>query len=101
MKVKKIITAVLAAALVLGMATAVSAKESTGKTGTISTAETAPFSLDQSQMTEEQKILYEKALSGDGHVLEVGESVVIGSDDEGEITIKCVSSSTIPGGADR
>ncbi len=95
MKVKKILRVALAMVLVLGVTTAVYAKESTEKVGTISTAETATFSLDESQMTEEQKSQYEKALSGDGIVLEVGESVVIGSDDEGEISIKCVSSSEV------
>lgn len=110
MKVRKILTMALATALALGMTSnilvpnTVYAKESTetvwtefddNKTvGTAETADIATFSLDESQMTEEQQSKYEQVLSGERFELGVGESVVIGSDDEGEISIKCVSSST-------
>ena len=110
MKVRKILTMALATTLALGMTSnilvpnTVYAKESIetvwtefddNKTvGTAETANIATFSLDESQMTEEQQSKYEQVLSGERFELGVGESVVIGSDDEGEISIKCVSSST-------
>lgn len=118
MKVRKILTMVLATALTLGMTSnilvsnMVYAKESTetvwtedvsneffDDNKTVDTAETADiatFALDESQMTEEQQSIYEQVLSGERYELGVGESVVIGSDAEGEISITCVSSSTSP-----
>ena len=118
MKVRKILTMALVTALtfeitsnIFGPNTAY-AKESTktvwtedasnelfddNKTvGTAETADITTFSLDESQMTEEQQSKYEQMLSGERYELGVGESVVIGSDADGEIYITCVSSSTSP-----
>lgn len=121
MKVRKILTMALATVLAFGMTSnilqpnMVYAKESTETvwtedisnefwddnktTGTAETADIATFSLDESQMTEEQQSKYMQVLSGGLYELEVGESVVIGSSDEGQISIKCVSSSTSLGRA--
>lgn len=115
MKIRKILTMALATALTLGMTSSmlvpntVYAKESTAtvsedvsnellddnKTvGTAETAGAATFSMDRSQMTEEQRNKYDQVLSGERFELKEGESVVIASDDEGVISIKCVGSST-------
>lgn len=121
MMVRKIITKALATVLAFGMTSnilhpnIVYAKESTETvwtedvsnefwddyktTSTAETADKATFSLDESQMTEEQQSKYMQVLSGGLYELEVGESVVIGSNDEGLISIKCVSASTSLGRA--
>ena len=62
--------------------------------GTAETAGTAAFSMDRSQMTAEQRNKYDQVMSGERFELKEGESVVIASDDEGVISIKCVGSST-------
>lgn len=115
MKIRKILTMALATALTLGMTSSmlvpntVYAKESAetvsedvsnellddNKTvGTAETAGAATFSMDRSQMTENQRNKYDQVLSGERFELKEGESVVIASDDEGVISIKCVDSST-------
>lgn len=110
MILKKIFTMALATALTLGITSnilvpnTVYAKESKDISNetlddnkTVGTAETvgaATNSLDRSQMTVEQRNKYDQAVSGGRFELGDGESVVIGSDDEGEISIRCVSSST-------
>lgn len=115
MKIRKILTMALVTALTLGMTSSilvpntVYAKESTeavsedvsnellddNKTlGTVETVGAATFSIDKSQMTEEQRNKYAQVLSGERFELKEGESVVIASDDEGVISIKCVGSST-------
>lgn len=115
MRIKKILTMALATALSFGMASSmlvpntVYAKELTetvsedvsneslddNKTvGTAETAGTAAFSMDRSQMTAEQRNKYDQVMSGERFELKEGESVVIASDDEGVISIKCVGSST-------
>ncbi len=115
MKIRKILTMALATALTLGMTSSmlvpntVYAKESAetvsedvsnellddNKTvGTAETAGAATFSMDRSQMTEDQRNKYDQVLSGERFELKEGESVVIASDDEGVISIKCVGSST-------
>lgn len=118
MKVRKILTMALVTALTFGMTSnilvpnMVYAKESTENVwtedasnevfddsrtvGTAETADITTFSLDESQMTEEQQSKYEQVLSGERYELGVGESVVIGSSAEGEIYITCVSTSTSP-----
>lgn len=111
MKIKKILTMALATALALGITSntlvpnTVYAKESAETVsneflddhkavGTIDTADIVTFSLDESQMTEKQQNNYRQALSGEWYELGVGESVVIDSDDEGVISITCISSET-------
>lgn len=115
MRIRKILTMALATALTVGMMNSmfvpniVYAKDQTetvsedvsnellddNKTvGTAETAEVATFSMDRSQMTEEQRNKYNQVLSGERFELKEGESVVIASDDEGDISIKCVGSST-------
>lgn len=118
MKVRKILTMALVTALTFGMTSnvlvpnMVYAKESTETVwtedasnelfddkrtiGTAATADITTFSLDESQMKEEQQSKYKQVLSGERYELGVGESVVIGSDAEGEIYITCVSTSTSP-----
>ena len=118
MKVRKILTMALVTALTFGMTSnilvlnTVYAKESTETVwtedasnelfddkrtiGTAATADITTFSLDESQMKEEQQSKYKQVLSGERYELGVGESVVIGSDAEGEIYITCVNTSTSP-----
>lgn len=113
MKIRKILAMALSTVLTLGMTSSmlvpntVYAKEPTetvsedvsnellddNKTvGTAETAGAATFSMDRSQMTEEQRNKYDQVLSGNRFELKEGESVVIASDDEGVISIKCVGS---------
>lgn len=108
MKVKRILTMALATIVALEMASNMLApntfyaKETSDSvsykfyddnktTDTVETADVTTFILDESQMTEEQLSKYEQMMSGERYELEVGESVIIGSDDEGVISIKCVS----------
>lgn len=61
---------------------------------TVGTAETASFSSDRTQAAEDQQSKYAQMMAGEKYELEVGESMVIGSDGDGEIYITCVSSDT-------
>ena len=105
MKVRKILTMALVTELTFGMTSnilvpnTVYAKESTETVwtedasnelfddsrtvGTAATADITTFSLDESQMTEEQQSKYKQMLSGERYELGVGVSVVIGSDAKG------------------
>lgn len=61
---------------------------------TTGVAETGISSSGREQRTEKQQRQYNQAMSGEGADLEVGESMVIGSDADGIISITCVSSNT-------
>lgn len=59
---------------------------------TVGTAETQQFSLERTQMSEEQQKLYAQLLLEEKKALKVGESLLVGTDEEGgNIYITCVS----------
>lgn len=55
-------------------------------------AETESFTLQRVQMTENQKVMYDKMLSDTKNDLEVGESMLVGTEADGSIYITCTSS---------
>lgn len=50
---------------------------------TVGTAETQQFSLEKTQMSEEQQKLYAQLLLEEKKALKVGESLLVGTDEEG------------------
>lgn len=58
----------------------------------VGVAETESFTLQRVQMTENQKVMYDKMLSDTKNDLEVGESMLVGTEADGSIYITCTSS---------
>lgn len=90
------VSVLLALSLFLVMPQVVSAEEHTDcefvdDHATVGTAETQ-FSLERAQMTEEQQKMYEQLLLREKKELKIGESLQVGTDEEGgNIYIICVS----------